>query len=497
MKYAIVDLYSDEPAGLGVPPYLGTYPRYIAGRIIELDKDAQIFYLTIDDIRFYYRYNCKEGNSKKTHIDTYNLTTNCMKVDTILKESDEVIVIGGAHTPGKYLSAVPGRISEIKKMLPKVKRLVLSGPMASSFGSSFTGGRAVSNVDNDNYFDLIDENYLEHMDFGNLKTSAIKGAEIVKQIPYKVVAEIETSRGCPRQPGCSFCTEPFKWKNEFRDQEDIIKEIKNLMKLGVEYIRLGKQSCFYSYKHGKPEEIKKLLKPIAELKPKVLHIDNANPAKVVGEKGEEITKLIVKYCTEGNVAAFGVESFDEVVVKANNLNSSPETSLKAIRIINKYGRERGKNGMPKFLPGVNILLGLKGETKKTLDINLQTFKKILDEGLLLRRINIRQVVLFEGTKLTKNTGYKYIKKNKKYYFSFRKKVREQIDHEMLKRIVPINTILRDVYTQVHDGNTTFGRQFGTYPLIIGIKKKLPLKKFIDVKVSGYMLRSVIGELYEN
>ena len=27
----VLDCYTDEPAGLGVPPYLGTYPRYIAG----------------------------------------------------------------------------------------------------------------------------------------------------------------------------------------------------------------------------------------------------------------------------------------------------------------------------------------------------------------------------------------------------------------------------------------------------------------------------------
>ena len=27
----IVDCYTDEPAGLGVPPYLGVYPRYLYG----------------------------------------------------------------------------------------------------------------------------------------------------------------------------------------------------------------------------------------------------------------------------------------------------------------------------------------------------------------------------------------------------------------------------------------------------------------------------------
>ncbi len=34
-KITILDCYTDEPAGLGVPPYLGTYPRYLAGYYIS------------------------------------------------------------------------------------------------------------------------------------------------------------------------------------------------------------------------------------------------------------------------------------------------------------------------------------------------------------------------------------------------------------------------------------------------------------------------------
>ena len=48
MKYTILDCYTDEPAGLGVPPYLGTYPRYVAGYLNE-----DITYLTIDDLRLF------------------------------------------------------------------------------------------------------------------------------------------------------------------------------------------------------------------------------------------------------------------------------------------------------------------------------------------------------------------------------------------------------------------------------------------------------------
>ncbi len=65
---------------------------------------------------------------------------------------------------------------------------------------------------------------------------------------------------------------------------------------------------------------------------------------------------------------------------------------------------------------------------------------------------------------------------------------------MLKRLVPKDTILKNIYTEIYDGKTTFSRQIGTYPLIVGIKERLPLKKFVDVKITGHMLRSVTGEV---
>ena len=55
------------------------------------------------------------------------------------------------------------------------------------------------------------------------------------------------------------------------------------------------------------------------------------------------------------------------------------------------------------------------------------------------------------------------------------------------------TILKDIRTEIWDGKTTFARQIGTYPLIIGIKGRLDLKKFINIRVTGHMLRSIIGE----
>lgn len=479
----ILDCYTDEPAGLGVPPYLGTYPRYIAG---SLDKIP--IYLTIDDLRLHYKLG-KLGKptkpSQKTDIKTYNLTKNFKKIKEILDNTNELIIIAGVHTPGKYLSAVPGTLKEIIQLTRELKcKKILTGP--AFYGTTTEGGRFFERVDLRNFDEIKEFNF----SYDEIKDFAVKGVGLIKQIPDLRIIELETSKGCSRETHCSFCTEPLKHKISFRNKEDIIKEVEAFNKLGAKYFRLGKQSCYYSH----PEAIDIVKDIRKQFDPKVLHIDNVNPVQVISKKGIEITKAIVKYCTSGNIAAFGVESFDPEVVKQNNLNSDPETTYKGVKILNKYGKEIGNNGMQKFLPGINILFGLIGESKTTNEYNLKWLKRFLKEDLLLRRINIRQVDIFEGTPLYNTVGNKFIKKNKKYYWKWRNQIRQEIDFPMLNKLVPEGNVLKDVRTEIYDGKTTFARHIGTYPLIVGIKQRLELNKFVDVKITNHMLRSVVGEV---
>lgn len=477
--YTILDCYTDEPAGLGVPPYLGTYPRYIAGKLYP----EKVNYITIDDLRLYFYYKeKKKENEIKTNIKIYNTTDK--NISEILAKTSVLIVIAGVHTPGKYLSALPGTLAEIIPLIKNLKcKKILTGPAV--FGTQLYGGRTIEKQDLSIFDEIIYED--EFLDYEKLKEYAVKGAYIINQIPSLCVIEIETGSGCMFGK-CSFCIEPIKSKLQFREQKDIHDEILEFYKLGCRHFRLGKQTCFFSYKLGNENELEKLLQPISKLNLKVLHIDNVNPVMV----NEERTKLVVKYCTEGNVAAFGVESFDPEVIKENSLNSNPEIVMKAIEIINKYGAIKGENGMPKFLPGLNLIFGLKGETRKTGEENFTMLKKIIDSNLLLRRINIRQVVPFPGTKMY-DVKNKFIKKNKRFYWQWRNKIRQEIDLPMLKRMLPEGSVLKDVRTEIYDGNTTFCRQLGTYPLIVGVKGRLPLNKFINVRVNGHMLRSIIGE----
>jgi radical SAM superfamily enzyme with C-terminal helix-hairpin-helix motif len=202
------------------------------------------------------------------------------------------------------------------------------------------------------------------------------------------------------------------------------------------------------------------------------------------EEAGKILKTLVKYCTSGNVLALGMESADPAVIKMNNLNSSPEQVFSAVELINKYGRERGESGLPKLLPGINILSGLSGETRKTYDLNLRFLKKVLQSKLLLRRINIRQVASVRS--------HFDVRINHSEFLKFKKKVREVVDRNMLRLVVPPNTVLKDVLIEKREGNRSFGRQVGTYPLLVGIPHPVEMGQVIDVLITDYGQRSVTG-----
>jgi radical SAM superfamily enzyme with C-terminal helix-hairpin-helix motif len=176
-----------------------------------------------------------------------------------------------------------------------------------------------------------------------------------------------------------------------------------------------------------------------------------------------------------------MESADPAVVRANNLNASPEQVMKAVELLNRVGEKRGDNGMPHFLPGLNFVLGLDNETRQTYGLNLEFLRQILDRKLLLRRINIRQVVGVRRSFRLRHTAE---------YRRFKIRVRREIDRPMLERLVPAGTLLRDVFLELNLGSATFGRQVGSYPLLIVLPYKKGTGSFTDAIVTAHGERSV-------
>jgi radical SAM superfamily enzyme with C-terminal helix-hairpin-helix motif len=504
MKILIIDGYTDEPTCLGVPPYISPYPRYIYGAIRQAKPHTIIKYCTVDQIR--------DITSKPTFFNKFNV----------------IIIIAGMVVPGKYLAGRPLSPREIidffKGSIGSEK--ILCGP-AGRYGFGLSGGKLTSFPSElNNIFDLIisgDPDKVIHQFFSDKKNIdqeachttlndvaiyAINGAEVVKQHPYfpeHLMVEIETYRGCSRGivGGCSFCSEPSRGSPKFREVKDVITEVQYLHSCGIVHFRLGNQPCFFSYKSLDAENqefprpnvvaIEKLLKGIRQKAPnlKTLHIDNANPG-ILARYPKEcriIAKSIIKYHTPGDVAALGVESVDPIVISRNNLKANPEEVLDAIKLLNEVGSKPGYNGLPELLPGLNFIYGLPGETKKSYALALEFLQNILDSDHLVRRINIRQVLPLPGTDL-ENVGTKIISKHKSLFTHFKAQVRTHIERPLLKKIVPQETLLKDVFTECHEGHLTFGRQIGSYPLLIGIPGKINLGQFMDVKVVDYGFRSI-------
>ena len=512
----VVDFYTDEPAGLGVPPYLGTTVRYVYGAVLAAGSRCR--YINVDDLRLLWGRGAQ----------AINLTKSRSEVGRILERSDLIVTVGGMHTPGRYLRAMPGSPREIRRLVEDVgdsSTTVVAGPVAigtAAGGRSFrTTRRSLGEPDflvtgdaEEFVYRLLSDGAPPDASalrtYEELSVYARRGTRLVEELPVRpeLVAEVETSRGCSRWVvgGCSFCTECARYHlPSFRPPRDIVEEVRLLARQGVRNVRLGRQACFFSYNakgvgerefpEPQPEEIENLLRGCSSAGLNSLHIDNVNPGVVARYPGEcrRIVRSIIRYCTPGNIAALGVESGDPEVVERNNLKALPEESMKAIRLISSLGSKVGWNGQPCFLPGINLLLGLPGETPETYHLNIEFLRRVLQEGLLVRRINIRRVVQIPGTPLygrrlsTKTVG--------RYSRSFVQRVRSEIDRPMLRLCYPPGRILRGLVAEAACGDTTFCRFPGSYPVIVGVKGRIDVGSVVDSMVVDYGYRSLTGIPY--
>ncbi len=283
---------------------------------------------------------------------------------------------------------------------------------------------------------------------------------------------------------------------KYRSTEGIAQEVAALHTHGARHFRVGRQPDILAYGAGageypapRPDLIGNLFASIRAAAPelKTLHIDNTNPATIAKHEDEsrEALREIIRYHTPGDVAAFGMETADPAVVQKNNLKAGTEDVLRAIRIVNEEGGMRRDN-VPELLPGLNFVCGLAGETEKTYDLNERFLELVRDEGLLVRRVNIRQVMPFEGTPAyTNNT----LGKHDRRFRAFKEFVRQKIDLPMLQRVYPIGTVLREVRIEV-SGDLSFGRQMGSYPILVGIPVRLARRTIIDAVVVDWGMRSV-------
>ena len=510
LDVTIVDGYVDEPAHFGVPPYISTYPRYAAGAMIDAGiPESQITYHTIDELR-----------------DDSHLWRD-------VETADLMVYVGGMTVPGKYVGGTPAEPDEVRKLAWTANGTsVIGGPVRFGVGEANEGASETARDDLDFDFlamadveaavyDLIDsglEGFNDrYRDIEEETRWARAGAFVVEQHPNHpdyLICEMETSRGCPYR--CSFCTEPMYGNPDFRPPESVVDEVDALSDRGVAHFRLGRQADILAYggdgEAPNPDALRRLYGGIREVAPglETLHLDNMNPITIVKwpEKAREGIRIIAEHNTPGDTAAFGLESADPEVMSDNNLNVTADECFEAVKIVNEVAgfrpggdRDAAPNfgdsaarRLPKLLPGINLVHGLKGETAETFEHNKRFLQRVYDEGLMLRRVNIRQVMAFEGTDMAE-TGADIARDHKQLFKQYKQEVRETIDNPMLQRVAPPGTVLPDVHLEYHQDGKTFGRQLGTYPLLVGLPGERELGRTVDVAITDHGYRSVTGVPY--
>jgi radical SAM superfamily enzyme with C-terminal helix-hairpin-helix motif len=509
LAVTIVDGYVDEPAHFGVPPYVSTYPRFTAGALVDAGvPEANVTYHTIDELR----------DDRRRWAD--------------VADADLMIYVGGMTVPGKYVGGTPAEPDEVRELAWTADgTTLLGGPVRFGVGERNEGASDMERRDLDYDFvakgdveaaayDLVAsglEGFGDRMrDVSELDRWAAAGAFVVEQHPNHpdyLICELETSRGCAYR--CSFCTEPLYGDPSFRTAESVVREVDALSDRGVRHFRLGRQADILAFggngEAPNPDALRRLYGGIREVAPDLgtLHLDNMNPVTIVDypEASREGIRIIAEHNTAGDTAAFGLESADPVVQEENDLLVTADECLRAVRVVNeeagwrpgddpRRGPSTGPDAdrLPKLLPGINLVHGLMGEREETFAHNKRFLHRVYDEGLMLRRVNIRQVMAFDGTEMSE-VGAEIANDHKELFKRYKREVREEIDRPMLRRVVPPGTVLPDVHLEYHQDGRTFGRQLGTYPLLVGVPGERPLGETLDVAVVDYGFRSVTGVPY--
>lgn len=500
--WLVVDGYEDEPAAFGVPPYVGFHVRYVCGVLEETNTPYQ--YITIDELR-------RKG------VDLTNRLG--------------VVLIAGAVVPGKYLRGTPISLRETKELIREIPQEIpiLCGGWAirgwrHQGWSPLRKGLFLALQDTDATL----EHHLKNGEWKHQRRTAeqwnswalagasSKAVSTHPDLGGPLTYEVEVYQGCVRyKRGCKFCIEPKKGVPLWRSPSDIISEVKSALDNGVEHVRLGGMTDVYTYMaegvveleypRPNPEPIAELLSGLREdERLDILHVDNGNPSIIAENLAEstEITKTLTEYLSDGSVLSFGLESADPNVHAANWLNCDPKQLKNAISLINQYGRERGERGLPKLLPGLNFIAGLNGESEATYYMNRDLLRDLRQDGLWLRRINIRQV---EGE------GFQEVPEEP--FNRFKTWVRDEVDGPLLAEMFPLGQKLSDVWWESHDSRirlpsnlkpehlseqirgksgVTFGRQIGAYPILIGVPYHIPLESTSDVIITGHGKRSITG-----
>lgn len=276
---------------------------------------------------------------------------------------------------------------------------------------------------------------------------------------------------------CSYCVVPYaRGREVYRPALEIIKEVKDLIKLGYKEIILIAQNV-NSY-HSRNYNFSRLLKNIAEIKGDFwIRFSSSHPKDVSIDLLKTIAQF-EKICPHLHLAA---QSGDDEVLKAMNRGYTAE---KFIHLINQARKLR-----PELAITTDAIVGFPGETVKQFSNTIKLFKKAKFDLAYISRYSPRPYTA--AYKMTDDVSLVEKKKRERLLDDILKKTAYLQNKKYLK-----NTV-RVLIEGINKQGLYYGKT-GTYKNVIvsGDYKanKQAIGSFVAVKINKAGVFSLSGQL---
>ena len=189
-----------------------------------------------------------------------------------------------------------------------------------------------------------------------------------------ILGPIEVTRGCPFQ--CKFCSTPFLTGGRVRHRS--VESITNWLELAVEksgfertWFLSPNALCYGGHgRKAEPEKLEILLKAVTKIEGLSEVFFGSFPSEVRPEfVTHSILEMLRNYVANDTVQ-IGLQSGSDRVLKLANRHHTVEEGMNAIMIALDTG----------FIPHVDMIFGLPGETKKELHDSIELCYNLVEMG---------------------------------------------------------------------------------------------------------------------
>ena len=368
------------------------------------------------------------------------------------------------------------------KLLKKIKYFGICGCMAHEENVINEIRQKVKNIDfifgTQNIFELpkILENVI--LNKKPLIEKAIDNKKICEGIPeyrtYKHKALINIMYGCDHY--CSYCIVPYvRGRIKSRNKENILKEVKELIKNGCKEITLlGQNVNSYGLDFKKKYYFHNLLEDVAKTGIKRLRFLASNPWNF----DKKIVDVMAKYSNIIKNVHIAIQSGDNEILKKMNR----WTDLNKYFELCKYIREK----IADVTITTDFIVGFPNETNKQFKNTIKLYKKVKFDQAFVAIFSPRI-----GTEAAKMTDQTKLKVKEKRFIRLNKYIRKFGKNNNKKYVGRIMEVLIDGQSKIKNNMIT-GRTINWK--IVNFNGNLNIGEFCKVKITKATPFSLIGEI---